>query len=288
LDGVDVSTGNRFRVQSMTKTKRTSSKKSIAAAAAVAVAPSTGIVPIADAVQRVETAGLGFERVVHLVGTTYKDNSTVIVIPSRGTIPEQVVKSWLSLIAPMNQKRAILFASGHEVGEAYNDMIKNILANPELSKWKYVMTLEDDNIPPSDAHIRLLESIEWGKYDAVSGLYFTKGEHNMPMAYGDPGEFARTGVLDFRPRDVREALAAGQIMPVNGIAMGCGLWRMDLFREIPPPWYVTVADIVEGKGVQCFTQDLHFCERAVRAAKRFAVDMRVKVGHLDVASGVVF
>jgi hypothetical protein len=245
-------------------------------------------IAIKDAVELVKGAGLGFERVEHIAGSTYKDSSTVIVIPSRGMIPESVVKAWLALLAPMNQKRAILFASGHEVGEAYNDMIKNILVNPELSKWKYVLTLEDDNIPPADAHIRLLESIEWGKYDAISALYFTKGDHNMPMAYGDPAEYKTTGVLDFRPRDVREALAAGQIMPVNGIAMGCGLWRMELFKEIPAPWFVTVADVVEGKGAQCFTQDLFFCEKAVRQGKSFAVDMRVRVGHLDMASGIIY
>ena len=150
------------------------------------------------------------------------------------------------------------------------------------------MTLEDDNLPPPDAHLRLLESMDFGNYDGVSGLYFTKGEVNMPMAYGNPDEYARTGVLDFRPRDVREAITAGQIMPVNGIAMGCALWKMSLFREIPAPWYVTVNDVVPGKGMVAMTQDLHFCERARRAGKRFAVDMRVKVGHLDPASGTIF
>lgn len=240
--------------------------------------------------------GLGFERVEHIVGSTYKDNSTVIVIPTRaapGTpglafIAQPVVQAWQSLLAPMNQKRAILFASGHEVGQAYNAMIQMILSHPDLSKWKYVMTLEDDNIPPPDVHIRLLESIEWGNYDAVSGLYFTKGEYNMPMAYGDPEEYKKTGVLGFAPRDVRAALAAGQVMPVNGIAMGCALWRMSLFREIPAPWFVTVNDVISGKGAVCATQDLDFCGKAVRAGKRFAVDMRVKTGHLDINSGVVY
>src|SRR5579863_7996980 len=235
--------------------------------------------PIGDVVSQMKTAGLGYERVEHIAGSTYKDSSTVIVIPTRGMIHHQVVAAWQGLIAPMNQKRAILFASGDEVGIAYNNMIANILANPELKKWKYVLTLEDDNLPPQDAHIRLLESIDFQKYDAVSGLYFTKGEQNMPMAYGDPAEYRRTGVLDFRPRDIRDALKAGQIMPVNGIAMGCALWRMDLFRETPPPWFVTVADIVEGKGVQCYTQDLSACERWIRKGKTFAVDLRVKVGH---------
>lgn len=239
-------------------------------------------------IEQVNSAGLGFERVEHIAGSTFKDNSTVIVIPTRGMIHHRVVNAWQNLIAPMNQKRALLFASGHEVGVAYNTMISSVLANPELSKWKYVLTLEDDNLPPPDAHIRLLESIEWGNYDAVSGLYFTKGEVGMPMAYGDPAEHGRTGVLDFRPRDVREALAAGQVMPVNGIAMGCALWRMNLFREMPAPWFVTVNDVVPGQGPRCFTQDLSFCEKAVRAAKRFAVDMRVKVGHMDVNTGRVY
>jgi len=261
-------------------------------------------VPLERAIEQLKSPGLGFERVEHIAGSTYKDSSTVIIIPTRATygtdptklpqavqhqgIPHQVVSTWLSLIAPMNQKRAILFASGHEVGRAYDAMISMILTHPDLSKWKYVMTLEDDNLPPQDAHIRLLESIEWGNYDAVSGLYFTKGDPNMPMAYGDPAEYARNGVLDFRPRDVREALAAGQIMPVNGIAMGCALWRMELFRQIAEPWYVTMNDIVPGKGVVGFTQDLFFCEKAVRAGKKFAVDLRVKVGHMDIQTGIIY
>jgi hypothetical protein len=110
----------------------------------------------------------------------------------------------------------------------------------------------------------------------------------MPMAYGDPDEYARTGVLDFRPRDVRRALERGSVMPVNGIAMGCSLYRMDLFREIKAPWFVTCADVIPDKGPIGFTQDLYFCEQAVRAGKRFAVDMRVRVGHLDVQTGVVY
>lgn len=212
-----------------------------------------------------------------------------MIIPTRGMIHHRVVNAWQSLIGPMNYPRAILFAAGDEVGHAYNSMIANILADPEYSKWKYVLTLEDDNLPPADAHIRLLESIEHGPgFDAVSGLYFTKGDWNMPMAYGDPEKFQQTGVLEFAPRDVRAALEAGHLMEVNGIAMGCALWKLDLFRQIPPPWFVTVADVVPDKGPMAFTQDLWFCKRAKEAGKRFAVDMRVRVGHLDINTGIVY
>ena len=188
----------------------------------------------------------------------------------------------------MNQKRAMLFAVGCEVGNAYNVMIQNILDNPELSKWKYVLTLEDDNLPNADLHIRLLETIEWGNYDAVSGIYFTKGDISAPMVFGDSEEYAKTGVLDFRPLDVRKALEKGQIIECNGIAMGAALFRMDVFKKILSPWFVTVADMIPDKGASCFTQDLNMCEKMKKAGMRLAVDCRNHVGHLDINSGTVY
>lgn len=233
--------------------------------------------------------GLGFERVKHLPGTTYRDSSTVVVVPERtDRFHVRVVQAWQGLIAPMNQRRAFIYVTNQEVGTAYTETIKQILAHKELSKWRYVLTLESDNLPPADAHVRLLESIETFKLDAVSGIYFTKGDVNMPMCYGDPAEYVRTGKLDFKPLDIRPALAAGnQVVECNGIAMGCALWRMELFRQVPPPWFVTVADVVDGTA-KGFTQDLYFCEQAKRAGKRFGVDTRVRVGHLDFATGQVF
>lgn len=247
------------------------------------------MLPVESAIEACKSPGAGFERVHNIPGTTYLDNSTVIVVPTRGMVHQRFCQALLNLIAPMNQKRAIIWATGHEVGKAYDATMGYILQNPELSKWKYVLTIEDDNLVPPDAHVRLLESIEAGKFDAVGGIYFTKGDLNMPMAYGDPALYLRTGELEFRPRDVRIALAQkNRVMPVNGVAMGCTLWRMDLFKQFPAPYFVTVADVIEGKGIQSYTQDLWACERFRRAGKTFAIDLRVKVGHLDVNSGDVY
>jgi len=234
--------------------------------------------------------GLGFERVQRHSSATYRDNSTIIIVPSReDKFHYKVVNSWQNMIAPMNARRILLYVVNDEVGKAYTTMVQNILKDPQLSTWKYVMTMETDNIQPPDAQIRLLESIEEFGLDGVSGIYFTKGEVNMPMCYGDPEHYRQTGELEFRPRDIRAALATGnRVVECNGVAMGCSLYRLDLFKQIEPPWFVTVNDIVEGKGVQGFTQDLFFCEKAKRAGKRFGVDLRVRVGHLDFASGVVY
>jgi hypothetical protein len=243
------------------------------------------MIPAAQVVEQVASAGLGFDRVELIAGDSYHDASTVVIVPTRGVIHHRWVERFMGLMAPMNQKRHVMFVSGHEVGRAYDAALAAVLANPELSKWRYVLTVEDDNLVPPNAHLLLLETLRQTGADAASGLYFTKGEHNMPMAYGDPA----SREFDFKPRDVRAALAAGQVMPVNGIAMGCALWRMDLFRRVPAPWFVTVQEWDEVKGGRSYTQDLSFCEKAVRQfGARFVVDMRVRVGHLDVSSGEVY
>ncbi|MCC6740530.1 MAG: hypothetical protein IT452_15905 [Planctomycetia bacterium] len=111
----------------------------------------------------------------------------------------------------------------------------------------------------------------------------------MPQCYGDPEEFRRTGVMEFRPRNVVEALQCGHIVECNGVAMGCTLWRTDLFRRLPPPWFVTVAGwFPEQGGAMAMTQDLYFCKKAREAGRTFAVDMRVKVGHIDPGTGIVY
>lgn len=244
--------------------------------------------PVAQVAQTLASPGLAFDRVQVMHGGSFKPARTVVIAPTRGMIHHRTVSSWQSLMAPMNQARAFLICAGDEVGVAYNRMVAQILADPQLSQWDYIMTVEDDNLIPPDAHIRLLESI--GDYDAVSGIYFTKGDFNAPMAYGDPATYRSTGVLEFTPfapERIGAALQQGSTLEVNGIAMGCALWKMDLFRRIPPPWFVTVSDVIDGVP-KAYTQDLSFCEKAVRSGARFAVDFRVKVGHLDVRTGEVF
>lgn len=246
---------------------------------------------MAAKVKQVPLEGLrlkGFDRQEHVHKSSYRDNSMVIIVPTREPwLHKTWVQRFNGLVYPMNGKRAVFFVSGAEVGKAYTEQIAAILAHPDLGKWKYVLTVEDDNLPPADGVIRLIESIEMGPFDAVGGLYYTKGDVNMPQCYGDPVEYARTGVLEFRPRDIGAAIQQGLIVPCNGIAMGFSLYRTQLFRDIAAPWFVTCADVTT-EGVKAFTQDLYFAERACRVGKRFAVDCRVRVGHADWTSGEIY
>ena len=207
-------------------------------------------------------------------GKAYRDISTIIVVPTRGMIPARAVENWMGLMTPMNQKVIRLFISGMEVGAAYTAAIETILAHPELSKWKYVLTLEEDNLPPPDGLLKLYESID--TYAAVGGLYWCKGEGGQPMIYG-----SKDGLLNFQPQVPR----VDTIQECRGLGMGFTLFRLELFRDerIPKPWFETVQTWSQEAGGKGYTQDLHFFEGVAKAGYKVACDTRVKVGHLDAA-----
>jgi hypothetical protein len=220
------------------------------------------------------------ERVI--TSGVYQDLSTIIICPTRGVIPAKVVQSWQGLMKPMNQKVVgTLFAIGMEVGEAYNQTIQMILENPGLKDFKYLLTIEEDNMPPVDGLLKLYESIEGKvdgqKYDVVGGLYWTKGEGGMPMIYGNP----KTIPKNYQP----QVPVPDSIQEANALGMGFNLWRLDMFKnpDLPKPWFKTAQEIIPNKGPMIMTQDIYFYEKAGRIGYRFACDTRVRVGHYDYA-----
>jgi len=211
-------------------------------------------------------------------GQTYKDLSTVWITVTRGMLHTKIVSSWMSLMRPMNQPfYGPIFIENEEVGQGYEKAFEMILDHPELSKWKYILTVEEDNIPPSDGLIKLYESIK--NYDVVAGIYWTKGEAGQPMIYGNPSVMPRNFVPQLPLVDT--------IQHCNGLGMGFNLWKIDSFKnklkDMPRPWFKTVQE--QGKG---FTQDLWFYNEAAKYGYKVACDTRVKVGHLDTQTGMVW
>ena len=226
----------------------------------------------------------GFDGVDLVPGCTYQDSSTVFICPTRGQVDVTVVEAWNRLVPVPNQRRHMLFMKGDEVGVAYNRALETIFNDYRLSRYKYVMTMEDDNIPPPDAHMRLLDRIQQNpEYDGIGGLYFKKEAPFQALLLGDPVRFATTGVFDALPRDPRRYIEEGALVEVNCLPMGCTIYKMDLFRRLPKPWFATIANQHIRQ-----TQDAMFCETAKWQGARFAVDCGLRVGHLDVATGTVY
>jgi hypothetical protein len=212
-------------------------------------------------------------------GKAYRNLSTVCVVPTRGTIPARVVENWMGLMVPMNQAFVRMFVSGMEVGAAYNAAVETITEHPVLRDFKYLLTMEEDNMPPADGLLKLYESMD--DYAVVAGLYWTKGEGGQPMIYGDP-----KGILAFQPQVPKP----DAVQPCNGTGMGFTLFDMRLFSDerIPRPWFKTIQEVTPGGGIAMGTQDLYFMGNVRRAGYKIASDNRVKVGHLDSETGMVW
>lgn len=203
---------------------------------------------------------------------THKDLSTVIVIPAFGLLPTKVAAALMNLYPAPNHPRAILWAIGQEVGEAYSRTIEMVLADKYLSKFKYLLTIEHDNIPPVDGHVKLLAAMEaHPEFAAIGGLYFTTGPGGVAQAWGDP-----TNSMNFKPL---VPSASGALVPCVGTGMGFTLFRMSMFKDkkLRRPWFKTTSSAEEGHS----TQDLYFWKDAFKHGYRAAIDCSVRVGHYD-------
>lgn len=213
-----------------------------------------------------------------LKGGSWKKQRIICVLPADSMIPAKVALSHMNLIFPPNNGVLRMLAQGMEVGHAYTAALENILAHPDLKQWEYMLTIEHDNMPQQDGVITLVETLENNPHLAcVSGLYFTKGEGGCAQIWGDP----KDPVLNFRPQvPVPESL-----QECCGVGMGFALWRLKTFEDarLSRPWFKTM----KGNG-GCATQDLAFWMDARKYGYRCAVDTRVKVGHFDVNSNMIW
>lgn len=203
---------------------------------------------------------------------SYKDLSTIVLTPGFGQMPTKCVASWMNMFSPPNNKMFRMWALGMEVGEAFSQTIQNILAHPELAKFKYLLTLEHDNVPPPDGLVKLLARMEkHPEYACIGGLYWTKGPGGVPQIWGDP----KDPQINFRPQKP----VPGQLVECVGTGMGFNLWRLEMFKDkrLRQPWFKTVQSKEEGVG----TQDLYFWGDARKYGYRCAVDCDVLVGHYD-------
>lgn len=214
-----------------------------------------------EAVKRLDYAG------------AYKDLSTIIITPGFGQMPTKCVASWMNLITPPNGKVFRMWALGMEVGEAFSQTIQNIIVHPELSKFKYILTLEHDNVPPPDGLVKLLAQMDkHPEYACIGGLYWTKGLDGQPQIWGDPHAADQP---NFRPQKPIQ----GQLVECVGTGMGFNVFRLEMFKDerIKKPWFKTKCSAEEGVG----TQDLAFWGEARKYGYRCAIDCDVLVGHYD-------
>lgn len=248
-------------------------------------------------------------------GASYRDCSTVLVLPTPTEFIHFRVEAAIDgLLKPMNQKFVgpvrmtgktpleQVQVVGCEVGDAYNQALAMIAANDELKTYKFMLTVEHDNLPPPDGLMRLLarmyencERDDEGRltmdengiprfhFLAIGGLYFTKGEPGQPQIYGNPKEFP----VNFRPQPV----IPDSLQECRGTAMGFTIYNLQALlkdKRLGPPWFETKCEMNERGGAVVATQDLQAANKGLAAGYRYAIDTSIKVGHLDFKTGLVW
>lgn len=202
---------------------------------------------------------------------TWKNQRIIVIIPAADTIPAKVALSHWNLAFPPNNGVLRILAQGMEVGDAYSRAISSVLADPNLSQWEYILTIEHDNAPPPDGVLKLVEQMEMHpELACIGGLYFTKGYGGCAQIWGD----ANDKQLNFRPQlpDPK-----GGLVECCGTGMGFNLFRLAMFKDpkLRQPWFKTQTK----EGIS--TQDLYFWGDARKYGYRCAIDCSVKVGHYD-------
>jgi len=206
-------------------------------------------------------------------GGSWKHQRIVVILPAADMVSAKCMLSWWNLAFPPNNGVVKILALGQEVGDAYSNAIEQILAHPDLSKWEFILSVESDNIPPSDGVIRLVERMEQHpEFACIGGLYWTKGPAGVPQIWGDIKD-----VPNSRPQPPDPD---GGLVECWGLGMGFNLYRLAMFKDerLKRPWFRTLNG-KDGQGLA--TQDLVFWKDAHQHGYRCAVDCSVKVGHHD-------
>lgn len=199
-------------------------------------------------------------------------NKIMIGTPSRGTVRMEWVMARFGQVIPCNWSATdcIQWMNSYAplqylVPDAQNLIVKEMINK----KFEWLLLIEDDNILPPDAFLRINEYMRKADTPVVSGLYFIKAEPSEPLLY------RRRGTSFYGDWKM------GDKVWVDGVPTGCLLVHASIIEEL---WKVSSEYMVNGQLCRRVfevpekvwvdpetratmtltgTSDLRFCERVI-------------------------
>jgi predicted peroxiredoxin len=143
------------------------------------------------------------------------------------------------------------------------DAARNFLAEKLPDDADYLLFLDSDTLPPSDAIEKLLAHDK----PIVGGLYFMRMPPFWPlMMKRDAATGLYAAIKDWPENSLVE---------VDSTGLGCLLIKREVFEKIEKPWF---------KFEPPLSEDFYFCRRARDAGYKIFVDTSVKCEHLGTFS----
>lgn len=225
-------------------------------------------------------------KIEDIVVGSHKRPHFITVVPTLGMVPIEFHIASSRLQAPVNAVSAMLAVKGMEVGNARNYAIVEILKSNPCPE--YIFFLGDDMLPPWDGLVKLYEAMQKGEWDVLTGLYYWKGEPPVPLTW-------RRSIVGPMLPGVHFEL--GEIVQVDVTGMDFTLIKTDSLRKMNPDELyfksgpgcgdIDREDIPKDKVIQ-YTEDVYFCDKAMKAGLRIGVHTGVRVAHLSVKDGSIW
>ena len=168
---------------------------------------------------------------------------------------------------PSGAEIKIFNCYGNPVADAYNFIAREAL-NDDAT---LLVTIEDDTFPQLDAVVKLVRMVldeNAAGRQVAAGAWYPKREECRQGVHIIVGDRER-GPL---PQD-------GKTHEVYTLAMGCSVYPVQMFREIPGPWFHTTDQL---------SQDSYFSQLAREHGWRLLVDTSITCKHVDRATGKVY
>ena len=152
----------------------------------------------------------------------------------------------------------------------YIDGLRNQLVEKALaSNCSHLLMLDADMIYPNDTVIKLYER----NLDVVSGLIWKRYPPFDSLMYkGDLNNFKRI-----------ESWEDGELVEVDATGTGCIMYKMEVFKKIPSPWFEFVENPDHEIGGE-IGEDIGFCLKLKKAGYKIYTDTSVKTAHLTTLS----
>ena len=192
---------------------------------------------------------------------TGKQRMLVVTLTASHEQPEHVAVLERPYRIPTTVEQRFHCIHGMTIDAGYTEAVFMALRDGAT----HLMCIEDDTYPPLDAIERLLAH----DTDIVCGWYPKRQDG------------ARVGVPIVLGGGVRRSLDApdGSMVELYTAPMGCTLIKMDVFRRIAMPWFVTTGQL---------SQDSFFSQKARDAGYTLWCDTSIRCEHIDRTTGMVF
>ena len=192
---------------------------------------------------------------------TGKQRMLVVRLTADAVQPEHVAVLERPYRIPTTVEQRFHCIHGMSIDAGYTEAVFQAIRDGAT----HLMCIEDDTFPPLDAIERLLAH----DTDIVCGWY--------PKRQDGP----RVGVPIVLKDGIRQSLDEpdGSMVEVYTAPTGCTLIKMDVFRTIPMPWFVTTGQL---------SQDSFFSQRARDAGYTLWCDTSIRCEHIDRVTGLVY